>query len=869
MLAWIEQPPVTSKDRGALAQALFSLGQFEKALKALHGLRGVAARLLRTRCQYRMGQLRAAEGSLHRLSKVSLTAEQTVELAEVAVRILANRGKQQAAQQWVERASTHARGPLAARVQLLRALAEWDAGRAPRMAAHLAKARPVLRDGHLAWRWHFAASLAAGAAGDLDRALGELARALSVNRRHLRCFEAGQVWNEIGICRARGGDLAGAQRAFAHTVRLLGPCEGPRRTTLALYNLAEIRLRRGQLIGVRAIVEEATLENRLADNVRGSLQDAELWARLELAQGRAQAALAHCARALDQLESLGLDWRRAQLSTLASRALGWLGRVDEAAQMLAVPAAPTLGELEAEEAPALWALAGRRDAALRAAAGSPLESLWLALLTTGEAEEAQWKSLEGLEPFRAARLVFDIELVAPNSVPAFWLRRAVATLRRVEAGGLAARLEARDIGPWLALKRYLDRRPLEPCEEPFGLAPAIARLFADARCSDVSLLWRVDESGCDGSPPDPVDTILIAGPEGCEKMVAKVGHGELILQTARKDDVVTALFAVVARDLAVPQAHPKSADRRSRGGMVGESSVLRAAQERLRLLAPGEMPLLILGESGTGKELAAKMVHELSRREQRPFVAVNCAALSETLLLADLFGHVRGSFTGADRERAGIFETARGGTVFLDEIGDLPISAQGMLLRLLQEGEVRRVGESLPRRVDVRVVAATHRDLASMVQEGSFRQDLYYRLNVAQVELPPLRDRGNDLPLLADHFLRKLSARFGANDVCLGRRALARLHSHSWPGNIRELENVLTVAFALRGSSKTIRETHLDLPDETDRTASDYQARVDAYRKQLLSEALASAGGNQARAARSLGLTRQALSYLVKQMKLL
>ncbi len=864
--AWIERPPATARERGELATALFSLGQFEKALKALHGLRGVGARLLRTRCQYRLGQLRAAEDTLRRLSKVTLTAEQTVELAEVAVRILANRGKPETAESWVERARAIARGPLVARVQLLRALVHWDAGRAQQMGPHLDKARPVLDDGQLAWRWRFAASLAAGAAGEVESALRELSLALAADRRRLRCFEAGQLWNEIGICRARIGDLAGAQRAFAHTVRLLGRCEGPRRTTLALYNLAEIRLRRGQLIGVRSIVEEATLENRLADNVRGSMQDAELWARLELAQGNPKAALAHCSQAIDRLERLGLDWRRAQLSTLAARALGWLGRRDEAAEYLAVPGAPAVDELEAEEIPALWALAGNRDAALSSAAGSPLESLWLALLTTGEAEESAWRGLDGLEPFRGARLVFDLELVAPKSVPAVWLRRAVATLRRVEAGGLASRLEAKDLGPWLALTRYLDRGLQEggSAVDSAALSSSIVSLFSDAGYSELSLVWRADDSQL-----DRVDTTLIAGPGGRERLAAKVGTGELVLRAARLDDVVHALFSLVVRDFVAPEMDRTSVGRQGRGGMIGESATLRAAQERLSLLAPGEMPVLIVGESGTGKELAAKMVHQLSLRAQRPFVAVNCAALSETLLLADLFGHVRGSFTGADRERAGIFETARGGTVFLDEIGDLPASAQGMLLRVLQEGEVRRVGESLARKVDVRVVAATHRDLSSMVKEGGFRQDLYYRLNVAQVELPPLRDRGDDLSLLATHFLHKLSARYGVSEVRLGKRAITRLRSHPWQGNVRELENVLTVAFSLRGNAKTIQEAHLDLPEGEAAITSDYQTRVDAYRKRLLREALAAAGGNQARAARSLGLTRQALSYLVKQLQLL
>jgi transcriptional regulator with PAS, ATPase and Fis domain len=276
------------------------------------------------------------------------------------------------------------------------------------------------------------------------------------------------------------------------------------------------------------------------------------------------------------------------------------------------------------------------------------------------------------------------------------------------------------------------------------------------------------------------------------------------------------------------------------------------------------MPILLHGETGTGKELFARGVHDHSRRKAAAFVAINCAALSETLLLSDLFGHVRGSFTGADRDRAGVFEAARGGTVFLDEIGDLPPTAQGMLLRVLQEKEVRRVGESLARRVDVRVVAATHRDLAALVKDGKFRQDLYFRLAVAVVELPPLRDRGDDVILLAQAFLER-----HAPDRRLSARARAHLLGHRWPGNVRELENVLAVSAAL--SADVIEPHHLEIPGADAVAASvrgDYHQQIEGFRRRLVEEALAATGGNRAEAARRLGLTRQALSYLSQQMGL-
>jgi transcriptional regulator with GAF, ATPase, and Fis domain len=296
--------------------------------------------------------------------------------------------------------------------------------------------------------------------------------------------------------------------------------------------------------------------------------------------------------------------------------------------------------------------------------------------------------------------------------------------------------------------------------------------------------------------------------------------------------------------------------------MMGESPALRPALARLARLATGDLPLLILGESGTGKELAARRIHRASPRSRAPLVTVNCAALSETLLLSDLFGHVRGAFTGADRDRAGVFEAAQGGTVLLDEIGDLPAAAQGLLLRVLQEGEVRRLGESLPRRVDVRVLAATHRDLAQMVAARTFREDLYYRLRGGTVELPPLRDRGNDVLLIADRFLARLRS---PRPVRLSREARAGLLGHRWPGNVRELQNVLGTAAALADDG-IIRPEHLELPGAQGAASTMYHQRLDAVRRSLVQEELAACGGNRAEAARRLGLSRQALSYLVRQL---
>lgn len=322
-----------------------------------------------------------------------------------------------------------------------------------------------------------------------------------------------------------------------------------------------------------------------------------------------------------------------------------------------------------------------------------------------------------------------------------------------------------------------------------------------------------------------------------------------------------------------------AASRNSLDNMIGNSPAIQRLKQVIRTVAATSSTVLVQGESGTGKELAAREIHNASARARFPFLPLNCAALAESLLFSDLFGHVRGAFTGADRDRAGVFEAARGGTVLLDEIGDLPLAAQGLLLRVVQESEVRRLGESSPRRVDVRVLAATHHDLERSVAAGMFREDLYYRLKVGAVELPPLRERADDLLELADLFLARQPFSPAPR---LSAAARERLRRHAWPGNIRELENVLRLAAALAAGG-VIEPAHLELPDAAAVTgaaggapvadvaapaAAPYHQQVESLRRRLLGEAIAAAGGNHAEAARRLGISRQALSYLVRQLGL-
>ena len=846
--AWTRRPPVSEEERIEMASALIALGRFTAAFEALSGLRSPAARVLAVRCQLDLGQLGAARSTLHGLGKASLSPGQAAELAEIASRIFANHGKPGRARGWINRALKGADGDRRAALlaRLAAAGAAWDRGDLATMDDFLEESRPALDDPDLAWRWHNARALRAmNEANGGGEVVASITRALRVGRRRLTRRQAAGLWNELGLGRARAGDLPGAERAFLHALRLEAGCDGPRRTTLALCNLAEVRLRRGRLTGVREILARSEEENRRSGNLRGIVQDLGLWARLDLALGRPAAALALCREALAELDRQKSTWHEPELRLLAARALGWLSRPAEAAAELARVPDETLTELESEERPALRAHAGDPQGAIREAAGSPLAPLW-EKLGAGGPPARDWEALNDLEVYRAARLVFDLDLLAPGSAPIIWRRAAIATFRKLGAVALAERLEAHLGGPWAVLSSYLARQR--------GDQDSLAALLAGAGHPEAELFLTTEDGG----------RVLVAGPGGGAELSAEVEEGRLTLRAEADDEPLRAAFGLIARDLTrgiarAEKASPATPPRA--GGMVGESPALRSALERIARLAPSELPVLILGESGTGKELAARQLHRASPRAERPFLPVNCAALSETLLLSDLFGHSRGAFTGADRDRKGVFETAHGGTVFLDEIGDLPASAQGLLLRVLQEGEIRRLGESEARRVNVRVLAATHRDLARMVDEGTFRRDLYYRLRVGCIELPPLRDRGEDVLRIADHILARRSPL-----ARLSREARARLLAYRWPGNVRELDNVLAVAVTLAGE-RDIEPEHLELSAGAGAPQAPYHQQVDALRRGLVSQALEECG-NRAEAARRLGISRQALSYLIRQLGL-
>jgi two-component system, NtrC family, response regulator PilR len=312
--------------------------------------------------------------------------------------------------------------------------------------------------------------------------------------------------------------------------------------------------------------------------------------------------------------------------------------------------------------------------------------------------------------------------------------------------------------------------------------------------------------------------------------------------------------------------------------LIGKSAPMHRVFEMVRKIASTRTSVLLIGESGTGKELAARALHELSGRAEHAFIAVNCGAIPESLIESEFFGHVKGSFTGANADRTGLFEAAHGGTIFLDEIGELPAPMQVKLLRVLQERKVKRVGGVQEKEVDVRVVAATNRDLETEVEKGTFRQDLFYRLNVIQLRLPPLRERREDIPILVDHFVRKLAAEHGRQITGVDPDAMSALMGHSFPGNVRELENLIERAVTLapgdRISSDTLPTLNAlssagarlgpasELPEE----GLDLEKVVEDFERGILIKALERTRGNRTEAARLLGVTFRSLRYRLSKL---
>ncbi len=356
-----------------------------------------------------------------------------------------------------------------------------------------------------------------------------------------------------------------------------------------------------------------------------------------------------------------------------------------------------------------------------------------------------------------------------------------------------------------------------------------------------------------------------------------LGAGTELEDTARV--VERALSEQRARELALAgQTDPTPWKRL----LVGESRALKTIEGIIRMIAPRRVTVLITGETGTGKEMAARAIHAASGRSHLPMVAVNCNALPDTLLEAELFGHVRGAFTGAIAQRVGRFEQAHRSTLFLDEIGDMPLDLQAKLLRVIQERELQRLGSSDTLKLDVRIIAASNTDLAERVRQGVFREDLYYRLNVVPVRMPPLRERISDVPLLVRHFIEKICKNEAIPAKRIAEAAIERLSAYSWPGNVRQLENAVEMAVALSGDEEVLfpSDFPLPLPSEGKPFAGsgapsirlpddglDFERTVSRIERSILHQALERTGGNKKQAARMLRLKRTTLTAKLKSLE--
>jgi len=401
-------------------------------------------------------------------------------------------------------------------------------------------------------------------------------------------------------------------------------------------------------------------------------------------------------------------------------------------------------------------------------------------------------------------------------------------------------------------------------QEPFDL------VLTDQKMPDLSGLELLE--GVRAITPEAAVLIMTAyGTIETAVSAIKAGAADYLTKPVNLDELLHRIHQVQERQRLLTEnreLRDALVGRHRVEGIIGESGQMQEVLSLVRRVAPSDATVLIRGESGTGKELIAKAIHYASPRASGLLVKVNCAALPETLIESELFGHEKGAFTGAVSARKGRFELADGGSLFLDEIGDLPAPVQVKLLRVLQERELERVGSSRPIAVNVRLLAATHRNLEALVREGRFRDDLYYRINVVTITLPPLRERREDLPLFIDHFLRTFAAKNGKTIRGLSREARETLLRYDYPGNVRELENLIERAVVLtRDEVIGLADLPLTLaePAPEPEAGVGLIAAVEGLERRMIREALAQANGTQTRAAELLGISERVLRYKLKK----
>ena len=449
----------------------------------------------------------------------------------------------------------------------------------------------------------------------------------------------------------------------------------------------------------------------------------------------------------------------------------------------------------------------------------------------------------------------------------------------------------------VGLRRALGRRGYEIAEAEDGevALETIAAWRPDVVVLDLNMP-KLDGPAVLDRLREQAEAEEIAGPDvivltayGSEKVAVDAMKRGALDYLTKPYDVeelrLTVAKAFERRDLTTENRRLREAldeqDEQGYAGLVGRSEAMRAVYDVIERVAGLDVSILLTGESGTGKELAARAIHGRSRRSGGPFVPINCAALPEPLVESELFGHRRGAFTGAERDRKGKFELACGGTLLLDEIGDMSLEVQAKLLRALEEQVIEPVGSSTPVEVDVRVIAATHKDLEEAMREGRFRRDLYYRLKVVELHLPRLADRREDIPLLVRHFVERLARKHGRPQLRLAESARAALESRAWPGNVRELRNVLESCYALATGDELEAS---DLPPSSDSEVPEHAALtfpeallamdyatarrtvIRDFECAAIERALKAESGNVSAAARALGLHRQSLQAKLKEL---
>ena len=719
---------------------------------------------------------------------------------------------------------------------------------------------------------------------------------------------------------ARAGRHAIAVRVLSRAQRVLSGRERSREAAACAVQLGWLALERGE--PVPAVQHFTAARDLAGDSPSAALAGIGIGAALT-DDARLLEAEALLRGALASAETLQDADTQALAAAALARCLYWQHRCEEAIAAAARPVAPTCAieprvRLQAMHVRCLahagriaaavqlgrdtQALAGRTHDAAVIASGEL--ALAQALLAAGDRAGARATSTRALHLARRAHLplVRVRALLLPSADRS--RTRALRALSRARlpkllAGRVREALASPDaqaaslLEPVAQLEVLLDLSQ-RAADDNAALAGVCAAVRTRLGAAVVTVVSADDRMLClEGRPLSPVSS-LAREVFACEQaippdarrepqeaaepvrfggeVVAVLGcrwtagvaidrQGAIVMMRAAALSLAPHVRAVLDRRVPEPPATWSDLLGESVAAVTLRDSVLRAAR------AP--FPVLVEGESGCGKELVARALHRLGPRRDRRFCAINCAALTDDLVEAELFGHVRGAFTGAASERAGLFEEADGGTLFLDEVGELSPRAQAKLLRVLQEGEVRRVGENLPRHVDVRVVAATNRRLADEVAAGRFRTDLRFRLDVVRIPVPPLRERASDVPLLAAHFWRDAAARVGSQ-ATLSPEALAALARYDWPGNVRELQNV--IAWIAVQSPRRGRVGPSALPahvaQATVTAPRTFEAAREEFERRFIRAALAGANGQRARAARAIGVTRQGLAKMMHRLRI-